>query len=137
LRDGKVLRLNELEPEVVAAPRKVFTPSEVAERVVHSLPSRFRVDEYQKDITWYFSLGGKDGPRWCLMVREDGVTIKAGRPDGSADCVVKTSVDMFRRIVEEGYTPEPAEFMSGAVKTSDLALLLEFRQVFHLSEVQS
>jgi hypothetical protein len=51
--------------------------------------------------------------------------------------VVKTSVDMFRRIVEEGYTPEPAEFMSGAVKTSDLALLLEFRQVFHLSEVQS
>jgi hypothetical protein len=50
---------------------------------------------------------------------------------------VKTSIDIFRRIVEEGYTPEPSEFMSGAIKTSDLALLLQFREVFKLSEVNS
>jgi long-chain acyl-CoA synthetase len=63
--------------------------------------------------------------------------VKPGRPEGGADCVVKTSVDIFRRIVEEGYAPDPAEFMSGAIKTSDLALLIQFSQVFKLSEVNS
>ncbi len=133
LRDGENLLLANLEPEQ-AAPKKVLTPAEVVEKALASLPPRFDLATYEKDLTWYFSLGDKDGPRYTLMVRQDGVSYKAGRPDGDADCVVKTSVDTFRRIVHEAYAPDPSEFMSGAIKTNDLALLITFSQVFKLSE---
>jgi long-chain acyl-CoA synthetase len=136
LRDGNMLRIADLEGES-AVPQKVLTADEIAVRALDSLPARFDLSTYTKDLTWYFSLGGKEGPRYTLKVTADGVSHKSGRPDGDADCVVKTSVDIFRRIVHEGYAPEPAEFMSGAIKTNDIALLIMFSQVFKLSEVNS
>lgn len=138
LRDGDVLHLEDLEPQVEAAPRKTLTPDELAERAVRSLPGRLPAHREGKAVVWYFSLGAKDGPRWTVELdTAAGCAVRRGRPAGSADCVVKTSVDIFRRIVEEGYQPDPSEFMSGAIKTSDLALLIEFSQIFRLSEVQS
>ena len=136
LRDGEVMRISELAAED-AAPKKVLTADEIAQKALASLPERFDASTYTKDLTWYFSLGGKDGPRYTLNVTADGASWKAGRPDGDADCVVKTSVDIFRRIVHEGYAPDPAQFMSGAIKTNDIALLIMFSQVFKLSEVNS
>ena len=136
LRDGEVLRISELAAEA-AVPKKVLTAEEIAENAVRSLPPRYDASTWEKDLTWYFSLGGKDGPRWTLEVTEDAATVKPGRPSGGADCVVKTSVDIFRKIVHEAYAPDPSEFMSGAIKTSDLALLIQFSQVFKLSEVNS
>ncbi|MEC8424492.1 MAG: hypothetical protein VX000_11995, partial [Myxococcota bacterium] len=84
---------------------------------------------------WYFSLGAKDGPRWTVSVDEAAVQVKPGRPDGAADCVVKTSEDIFSRLVQDAYVPEPAEFISGTIKTNDIPLLIEFSRVFGLSEV--
>jgi long-chain acyl-CoA synthetase len=46
--------------------------------------------------------------------------------------VVKTSPEIFRRIVREGYVPDVAEFMSGTIKTNDPSLMLEFAKVFQL-----
>jgi len=54
----------------------------------------------------------------------------------AADCVLKTSPDLFARIVREAYVPSPAEFMSGAVKTNNVGLLLEFQKAFRLLEPQ-
>ena len=136
LRDGKTLRISELEGEE-AVPQKVLTADDIAIRALESLPARFDASTYTKDLTWYFSLGGKEGPRYTLKVTADGASYASGRPDGDADCVVKTSVDIFRRIVHEAYAPEPAQFMSGAIKTNDIALLIMFSQVFKLSEVNS
>ena len=130
------MRISELAAEN-AAPKKVLTADEIAQKALASLPERFDASTYTKDLTWYFSLGGKEGPRYTLNVTADGASWKAGRPDGDADCVVKTSVDIFRRIVHEGYAPDPAQFMSGAIKTNDIALLIMFSQVFKLSEVNS
>ena len=70
-----------------------------------------------------------------VSVDEAAVKVKPGRPDGGADCVVKTSEDIFSRLVQDAYVPEPAEFISGTIKTNDIPLLIEFSRVFALSEV--
>ena len=70
------------------------------------------------------------------MVDKKKCTIQPGRPpEGKADCVVKTSADIFySRIVKEAYVPEPQQFISGAIKTNDIPLLIEFSRVFNLAE---
>jgi len=58
-----------------------------------------------------------------------------GKPEGgAADCVLKTSPELFTRIVREAYVPGPADFLSGAFKSNDVALLMTFQRVFQLDE---
>ena len=67
------------------------------------------------------------------MVSKDKCEVKPGKPEsGTADCVLKTSPDIFTKIVREAYTPGPAEFMSGAIKSNDVGLLMTFQKVFQL-----
>ena len=47
--------------------------------------------------------------------------------------MLKTSPDLFTRIVKEAYTPSPVEFLSGAIKSNDISLLQTFQKVFDLS----
>ncbi len=137
LRDGEVLDLSLLPDDAFAgAPKKVLTAEDIVTRCMQGLPARFSADRYERDITWYFSLGGKDGPRAALYLTAEGATWHMGRPNGDVDCVVKTSVESFRKLVEDGWVPEPTEFFNGNIKTSDLGLLVAFSQVFHLSQVE-
>ena len=69
----------------------------------------------------------------AVRVDKDGCLVKPGKPDGgTADCVLKTSPEIFTRIVREAYTPSPTEFMTGAIKSNDIGLLLTFQKVFQL-----
>ena len=54
------------------------------------------------------------------------------KTDDQADCVLKTSSDLFRRIVDEQYTPTVMEFVSGVVKSNDPELLMKFQKIFRL-----
>ena len=137
LRDGDVLDLKSLPDDAFAgAAKKIATPEEVVSRCLASLPAKFSTDRYERDITWYFSLGGSDGPRGGLVLTAQGAQWHMGRPTGNVDCVVKTSVESFRRLVEDAWVPDPSEFFNGNIKTSDLGLLVAFSQVFNLSKVE-
>ena len=46
--------------------------------------------------------------------------------------LLKTTPTLFTRIVREAYTPDPAEFVSGAVKSNNIGLLMTFQKVFQL-----
>ena len=59
--------------------------------------------------------------------------VRPGKPEGGeADCVLKTSPEIFAKIVRESYVPSPADFMSGVFKSNDVALLMTFQRVFQL-----
>ena len=59
--------------------------------------------------------------------------MEQGRPKGGkADCVLKTTPEIFLKIVKESYTPSVAEFMSGKVKSNDIQLLQTFQKIFDL-----
>jgi len=133
LRDGEVLDASGLQVAAAEPP-----PKKTIASVFDELTGRFDPGRVEKPVSWYFSLGGKTGPRYTVMVDKESCQVNAGRPQGgAADCVIKTSEEMITRIVREAYVPNPSEFMSGVIKTNQIPLLLEFSRVFNLSEVRS
>jgi hypothetical protein len=103
------------------------------ETVFEELSSRFLPAQLVKPTTWYFSLGDKADGKWTLRVTPDGAEASPGRPQGgAADCVLKTDIRTFMRIVKEGYVPGFSEFTDGTVKTNDPNLLMQFKSTFGL-----
>lgn len=128
LSRGKVLELGTLEPGDLA-PQVAVEPESLAP-VFRELESRFLAGSVEAPVSFYFSLG--DAERWSVRITESSCEVKPGKLS-PADCVLKTSPAMFRRIVRERYTPSPAEFLSGTVKSNNIALLLTFQKAFQLA----
>lgn len=139
LRDGGQLDLEREFAELEAA--KAAGQTEVAPSKPKSgmtilfddLQGRFVPGAVSKPTSFYFSLGEAADGKWTLDLRSDAAVFKQGRPaSGTADCVLKTSVEIFEKIVRESYTPSVSEFMSGKVKSNDIALLQVFQRAFAL-----
>ena len=129
LSKGRMLDLTQLEPkDVIAAPTIVEDRSLAP--VFSELKTRFLVGSVEKPVSFYFSLG--DSERWSVRITQDSCEVIAGKVEGPADCVLKTSPAMFTRIVREKYTPSPAEFVAGAVKSNNIQLLFTFQKAFQL-----
>lgn len=128
LRDGGALDLRSAQPaDFDDAPRK--HPVVV---LFEELEKRFQPGVLDKPISYYFTLGDDTEAKWTVQVSPSDCKMANARPSGSADCVLKTNVEMFSRIVREGYTPTPPEFFSGTIKTNDPSLLITFQRVFNL-----
>jgi long-chain acyl-CoA synthetase len=97
------------------------------------LQTKFKPGSTARPISFYFTLGGDAHAKWTVKVDADQCDIRPGKPEGdAADCVLKTTPEIFEKIVREAYVPGPAEFLSGAVKSNDIELLLTFQKVFEL-----
>lgn len=105
---------------------------ELLTEIVEWLKNRLVPDSVDALVTYYFSLGDFEGARWTLELMPESCRFKMGKPAGRADCVLKCTPDMFRRITQEGYTPAMEEFMNGTVKTNDPNLLMLFKSAFAL-----
>ena len=128
LRDGSVLDASTLEPEMAPLEEQ---PAGL-QAIFAELEERFQPSAVEKSVSWYFSLEGAESERWTVYVEKEGVAVTRGRPKGGkADCVVKTSPEMLKRIVRDAYVPSVPEFVSGKIKTNEIPLLMEFSRVFH------
>jgi long-chain acyl-CoA synthetase len=139
LRDGRQLDLDyEAKQAEQAAksgkPKAALAPAKSqTEALFEHLQGRFVPGSVSKPTSFYFSLGESSDGKWCLSLTAEAAVFKQGRPDGgTADCVLKTSLEIFEKIVRESYTPSVAEFMSGKVKSNDIALLQVFQKAFDL-----
>ncbi|HSU41119.1 MAG TPA: lysophospholipid acyltransferase family protein, partial [Polyangiaceae bacterium] len=124
---GSLLELARFDAEASVAP----PPRPTLHDVFQELERRFAPNKVERPTSYYFALGDD---RFTLLVSKDGCEVKQGKHVDAADCVLKTSPDLFARIVREAYVPSPAEFLSGAVKTNNIGLLLEFQKAFRLLE---
>jgi long-chain acyl-CoA synthetase len=130
LRDGRALDLSRIEGEALAEeePRKHPLVT-----LFDELGERFIPGSVEQPVSFYFTLGNENEAKWTVRVGPSECRIVAGKPDGgAADCVLKTSAEIFTRIVREGYQPGAPEFLSGAIKSNDVALLQTFQQAFRL-----
>ncbi len=100
-------------------------------QVFRELEGRFVAGAVDEPVSFYFSLGKDE--RWTIQVTREHCEVTPGKVVDSADCVLKTSPTMFTRIVREAYTPSPAEFISGTVKSNNIGLLMTFQKAFHLA----
>jgi long-chain acyl-CoA synthetase len=98
------------------------------------LETKFQKDAVDRPVSFYFTLGNDAKAKWTVVVNKDTCEVKPGKPEsGTADCVLKTSPEMFTKIVRDAYTPGPTEFLSGAIKSNDVGLLLTFQKIFALA----
>ncbi len=130
LRDGGALDLRQI--------KSLDAPAQVKEHplvgLFRELEQRFVVGSVQKPLTYYFTLGAENEAKWTLNIRPESCDARLGKPAGSqADCVLKTSPEIFIKIVREAYTPSPMEFMTGAIKSNDISLLQTFQKAFDLA----
>ena len=107
---------------------------ETLQPLFESLDGRFAQNQVDGPVSFYFSLGNWDSHKWTIRIDPDACQIQNGKPSGRADCVIKTSPEMFRKIVEERYIPSMDEFMSGDIKTNDPDLLMRFQAAFELQD---
>jgi long-chain acyl-CoA synthetase len=130
LKDGTVLDLSKIEKGAPVVSERAHPLVEL----FSELEGKFKPGSTVKPISFYFTLGGDTMAKWTVKVDGTQCSIKLGKPDGgAADCVLKTSPEIFSKIVREAYTPSPAEFMSGAIKSNDIELLQTFQKVFQLA----
>ncbi|HEY1537293.1 MAG TPA: hypothetical protein VGF76_24900, partial [Polyangiaceae bacterium] len=129
LSQVKILDTRELTATEV---RESLPPPEPEslEPVFRELEQRFKAGSIEQPISFYFSLG--DTERWTVRVSGEHCEVVPGKVSSPADCVLKTTPDMFTRIVREKYTPSPAEFVAGAVKSNNIQLLFTFQKAFQL-----
>jgi long-chain acyl-CoA synthetase len=112
----------------------------LGERTEHPLITLFRdlennyvAGRVDRPITFYFSLGAEAEAKWTARLAPDRIEIELGKPAGNAaDCVLKTSADLFTKMIRESYMPTPMEVMSGLVKSNDVGLLATFQGAFEL-----
>jgi len=101
--------------------------------VFNELNEKFVPNQVDRAVSFYFALGGDQLSKWTVRIDPAACEIKVGKPDGGvADCVLKTSPEIFTKIVRESFVPGPAEFLSGAVKSNDVSLLFAFQKAFAL-----
>jgi long-chain acyl-CoA synthetase len=131
LRDGHVVDLS----------RTVRVEDEDRERghpivlLFAELEAKFRAGEVERAVSYYVTLGAGELSKWTVRIDAQACDVRRGKPDGGqADCVLKTSPEIFAKIVRESYVPSPADFLSGAVKSNDVALLMTFQRVFQLEQ---
>jgi long-chain acyl-CoA synthetase len=128
LRDGQVLDLARLhDAEVLAEPDNPLIG------LFAELETKFQAGEAPRPLSYYVSLGNDELAKWTVRVDAARCQVRPGKPEGGeADCVLKTSPEIFTKIVRESYVPSPADFMSGVFKSNDVGLLMTFQRVFRL-----
>lgn len=96
--------------------------------VFKAMPKRFKKGVLDKDLSFYFSLG--DHQKWTVHVGTSTCKVEEGKKVEQADCVLKTSPELFLRMVTEGYVPGIMDFTAGRVKSNDPMLLKELKAAF-------
>ena len=93
------------------------------------LKARFRPGAVDKKTTYYLSLGDAPDEKWTVTLTDTTCDLAQGKI-GSADCVLKTSADLFVKIMSGAHKPGPMDFMAGKIKTNDLDLLQRLQRAF-------
>ena len=87
---------------------------------------------YQKGVftvptTFYFSI---DDIKKTVTLDAESCLVEDGKTVEEADCVCKTSAEMFGRIWNEGYRPGIMDFMGGTIKSNAPQLLQQLLLAF-------
>lgn len=93
------------------------------------LQKRFKPGAVAKDTTFYFSLG--DEEKWTLTLTPKEFKVVQGKVE-NADCVLKTSADLFIKMMKGAYRPGIGDFLSGKVKSNDPEMLKVLEEAFGL-----
>jgi long-chain acyl-CoA synthetase len=96
------------------------------QEIFDGLKKHYKKGSVKEDRTYYFSL---DDFKYTVKFEGDKIKVEEGKTVEEADCVLKTSADMFVKMWG-GYKPGMMDFMSGKIKSNNPTLLQEFANAF-------
>jgi putative sterol carrier protein len=98
--------------------------------IFDQMPSRYIKGKATKKTVYYFSIGDQ---RFTVTVEPGGVTVEPGKKVDDADVVLKTTPELFEKMVLHGKLPGPIDIARGKVKTNDPVGLRGLRDYFDFS----
>jgi long-chain acyl-CoA synthetase len=98
---------------------------------LEALRTRYKAGSFEETVTYYLSLGDGEGEKWTLTVTPEACHLTPGKIE-VADCVLKTSAELFTKLVDGTWKPDAKDFMLGRIKTSDVLLLRRLQEAFDL-----
>ena len=97
------------------------------QRIFNEMPNYFIKGKASGATTFYFSIG-KD--KYTVKVDTDTVAVEPGKTVESADVILKTTPELFEKMVIKGKMPGPIDIARGKIKTNDPAGLQKLRELF-------
>ena len=98
-----------------------------AKKIFEQMPSRYIKGEATKKTVYYFSIGDD---RYTVTVEPTQVSVEPGKTVENADVVLKTTPEIFEKMVLHGKLPGPIDIARGKVKTNDPVGLKNLREYF-------
>jgi hypothetical protein len=99
-------------------------------KIFELMPSRYRKGSATKPTTYYFSI---DDFKATVKVMPESVTVESGKTVENADVVLKTTTELFEKMVLKGKAPGPIDIARGKIKTNDPMGLQKLREMFDFS----
>lgn len=97
------------------------------EEFFRTLQENYKKGVFTVPTTFYFSI---DDIKKTVTLDAESCLVEDGQTVEAADCVCKTSREMFDKILNKGYRPGIMDFMSGAIKSNAPQLLPQLLVAF-------
>jgi hypothetical protein len=97
------------------------------DNILAQLTSQFQQGIFPVETTFYFTV---DDIKKTVTLNSSTCLIQEGKTVPEADCVCKTTSEMFAKIWNDGYRPSIMDFMGGKIKTNAPHLLQQFLTAF-------
>jgi long-chain acyl-CoA synthetase len=102
--------------------------SEELSNAFNAMKDRYKTGVIDEPVTFYFSLGEAEGQKWLVKLSPDSCEVEQGK--GDADCFLKTSEELFLKLIRGQWTPGVMDFMSGKIKSNDPTRLSLLKDCF-------
>jgi long-chain acyl-CoA synthetase len=93
-----------------------------------AMKARYKTGVVDAPVSFYFSLGDDDGQKWLVTLTPDTCEVKQGK--GDADCFLKTTEELFLKLIRGEWKPGVMDFMSGKLKSNDPTKLTLLKDCF-------
>ncbi len=98
--------------------------------IFEAMPARYRKGSASAPRTFYFSIGDH---KYTVKVQADACSVESGKTVENADVVLKTTPELFEKMVVKGKMPGPIDIARGKIKTNDPNGLRALREWFDFS----
>ena len=92
-----------------------------------AMPSRYRAGKVDRSMSYYFSIGDD---KYTVKIEPNEVTVENGKTIENADVILKTTPELFIKMVVEGKAPGALDIARGKIKTNDPMGLQKLRSMF-------
>lgn len=103
--------------------------SQALEQAFAAMQQRYKPGVVQERLLFYFSLGDAPGQKWQVEIDPTSCQVRQGKTE-HADVLIKTSEELFLKLLRGEWVPGVMDFMSGRFKSNDPARLGLLKQCF-------